>query len=78
MMKFSSGAWIVTGGTNAGVMEFVGEAVKEHMLTTGSSDGKVVALGIASWGIVDNRNQLMSDGVSILQYIAKQDMSLDF
>ena len=56
----------MTGGTNAGVMEFVGEAVKEHQLTAGRTEQQVVALGIASWGIVDNRNQLMSDGVSLL------------
>ena len=59
------GAWIVTGGTNAGVMEFVGEAVKEHMLTAGRSEQQVVALGIATWGIVEERHMLMShDGVS--------------
>ena len=58
------GAWIITGGTNAGVMEFVGEAVKDHMLTTGSSKQKVVALGIATWGIVDNKDALTDEDVS--------------
>ena len=54
----------MTGGTNAGVMEFVGEAVKEHMMTTGMSEQKVVALGIATWGIIDNREALIGDHVS--------------
>lgn len=57
-----TGAWIVTGGTNAGVMEFVGEAVRDHMLTT--TEQQVVALGVATWGIIDNKDSLISDDVS--------------
>ena len=52
------GAWILTGGTNTGVMKFVGEAVREHMLETGASEQKIVALGIAAWGIIDNKDSL--------------------
>ena len=47
-------------------MEFVGEAVKDHMLTTGDSEQKVVALGIATWGIIDNRDSLMAEDVSYM------------
>ncbi len=65
----SLGAWIVTGGTNAGVMEFVGEAVKDHMLSMGSSECNVVALGIATWGVIDNRKSLMGTEVSISNHI---------
>ena len=60
-----SGAWIVTGGTSTGVMEFVGDAVKDFMLQSGSSDQHVVALGIATWGIVDNRESLISEEVQL-------------
>ncbi len=60
-----SGAWIVTGGTSTGVMEFVGDAVKDFMLQSGSSDQHVVALGIATWGIVDNRESLISEEVAM-------------
>ena len=59
-----TGAWIVTGGTNTGVMAFVGEAVRDHMLTTGASEQNVVALGIATWGIVDNKESLEGEDVS--------------
>ena len=59
----STGAWIVTGGTATGVMEFVGEAVKEHTMTTGGSGQKIVALGIVTWGIVDNKENLMAEDV---------------
>ena len=52
-------AWIVTGGTNAGVMKFVGEAVSEYMQTQGVIEKPIVALGIATWGIVDNKAALV-------------------
>jgi hypothetical protein len=54
-----SGAWIITGGTNAGVMEFVGEAVRDFSLSSGAVEQKVVAVGIATWGIIDNMDSLM-------------------
>lgn len=57
-MFIKQGAWIITGGTGTGVMQFVGEAVKEYQLSSGGSKGQVVALGIATWGIVDNKSAL--------------------
>ena len=60
------GAWIITGGTATGVMQFVGEAVRDHMITLGSNDKTVVALGIASWGCVANRSALDGEGVRTL------------
>ena len=59
----------MTGGTNAGVIKFVGEAINEHMLTTGmSSEQNIVALGIATWGIIDNKEALIaSDKVGTYQ-----------
>ena len=53
------GAWIITGGTSTGVMEFVREAVKDFQLQSGSTEQQVVALGIATWGIVDNKQSLI-------------------
>ena len=50
-----TGAWIVTGGTNAGVMKHVGEAVRDYGLT---ADGRVICIGIAPWGCVQNREEL--------------------
>ena len=64
---YCAGAWIVTGGTNAGVMEFVGEALKEYVLTEGVIEQPVVALGIATWGIVDNKEALISEDVRLLK-----------
>ena len=41
-------AWIVTGGTHAGVMKLVGTMLQEDE----SDKGKTVCLGIATWGSV--------------------------
>ena len=54
---------IVTGGTNTGVMEVVGEAMKDYMVTKGVMDGPVLALGIATWGYVDNNEALINSKV---------------
>ncbi len=50
-------------------MEFVGDAVKDYTLQTGSSDQEVVALGIATWGIVDNKRNLISEEVRFQTFI---------
>ncbi|KAL3837145.1 hypothetical protein ACJMK2_022523, partial [Sinanodonta woodiana] len=54
----STGAWIITGGTHNGVMKHVGESVKEHGLTSTKSHKPIVTIGIAPWGVVQNRNIL--------------------
>ncbi|XP_070579638.1 transient receptor potential cation channel subfamily M member-like 2 [Ptychodera flava] len=52
----STGAWIITGGTATGVMKKVGEAIKEE--SQGTTENEVVALGIATWNVIDNNNAL--------------------
>lgn len=59
----TTGAWIITGGTNTGVMKHVGEAVKGHtvmsrgaMLT--DKTPQVHLIGIPPWGIVEHRSEL--------------------
>ncbi|GFO31362.1 transient receptor potential cation channel subfamily m member 2-like [Plakobranchus ocellatus] len=59
----NTGAWIITGGTASGVMEFVGEAVRDHITITGrGSQVPCVALGIVTWGCVANRLALDGEG----------------
>ncbi|XP_035700323.1 transient receptor potential cation channel subfamily M member-like 2 [Branchiostoma floridae] len=55
----STGAWIITGGTHAGVMKHVGEAVRTNAVA-GRSDNKVVAIGVATWGIVHHKDELIN------------------
>ncbi len=46
----STGAWIISGGTNTGVMRLVGEAVADYAKY--STENKLTVLGIATWGII--------------------------
>ncbi|CAM9642449.1 unnamed protein product, partial [Lampetra planeri] len=55
----STGAWIITGGSYAGVMKYVGESVRDFALASGSKEGKIVAIGIATWGIIHNKGHLI-------------------
>ena len=45
-----------------GVMKYVGEALQEHTLR---SQKRIVAIGIATWGIVHNRQDMTKRGVCI-------------
>jgi len=58
-----TGAWIVTGGTHAGVMKHVGEAVKDFGIAS-TSKNPVITIGIAPWGCIQNKNVLIDEGVS--------------
>ncbi|GFO31372.1 transient receptor potential cation channel subfamily m member 2 [Plakobranchus ocellatus] len=59
----NTGAWIISGGTASGVMEFVGEAVRDHTTKSGAaSPVPCVALGIATWGCVANSLALDGEG----------------
>ncbi|KAM6897483.1 LOW QUALITY PROTEIN: transient receptor potential cation channel subfamily M member 4-like [Xenentodon cancila] len=57
----STGAWILTSGLREGVGRCVGEAVRDHATAASSvSLNKVVAVGIAPWGLVHKRHQLVN------------------
>uniref|UniRef100_A0A3P8VW11 non-specific serine/threonine protein kinase n=1 Tax=Cynoglossus semilaevis TaxID=244447 RepID=A0A3P8VW11_CYNSE len=52
----TTGAWIFTGGVNTGVAKHVGDALKEHC---SRSSKKICTVGIAPWGVIENRNDLI-------------------
>ncbi|CAH2306513.1 transient receptor potential cation channel subfamily M member 2 isoform X1, partial [Pelobates cultripes] len=56
----TTGAWIITGGSHAGVMKQVGEAVRDFCMGSSNKDNDIVTIGIATWGIVHNRKSLIS------------------
>ncbi|XP_041371939.1 transient receptor potential cation channel subfamily M member 3-like isoform X2 [Gigantopelta aegis] len=58
----TTGAWIITGGTNTGVTRHVGDAISDR---TTKTKNKVVAIGIAPWGIVENRENLVGRDVVV-------------
>ncbi|XP_071460258.1 transient receptor potential cation channel subfamily M member 4 isoform X2 [Marmota flaviventris] len=53
----STGAWIVTGGLHTGIGRHVGVAVRDHQ-TASTGGTNVVAMGVAPWGVVRNRDTL--------------------
>ncbi|XP_069947217.1 transient receptor potential cation channel trpm isoform X1 [Cherax quadricarinatus] len=54
----TTGAWVFTAGTNTGVTRQVGEAlVSESSLRVRS--GRVVSVGIAPWGVIERRQELI-------------------
>uniref|UniRef100_A0A8D0EAC1 non-specific serine/threonine protein kinase n=1 Tax=Salvator merianae TaxID=96440 RepID=A0A8D0EAC1_SALMN len=56
----TTGAWIVTGGVNTGVAKHVGDALREH---ASQSSRKICTIGIAPWGVIENRNDLVGRDV---------------
>lgn len=57
----STGAWIMTSGLKEGVSRCVGEAVRHHCAMASSlSQAKVIAVGVAPWGLIYQRHQLVN------------------
>ncbi|XP_010636524.1 transient receptor potential cation channel subfamily M member 1 isoform X2 [Fukomys damarensis] len=57
----TTGAWIFTGGISTGVTSHVGDALKDH---SSKSRGRVCAIGIAPWGMVENKEDLLGKDVT--------------
>jgi hypothetical protein len=52
----TTNAWIITGGTNTGVMRLVGDAVAEDL-----NAQDLTVLGIASWGCIAFREDMVHE-----------------
>ncbi|XP_025031856.1 transient receptor potential cation channel subfamily M member 1 [Python bivittatus] len=59
----TTGAWIFTGGVSTGIIRHVGDALKDH---SSKSRGRICAIGIAPWGIVENKEDLLGKDVTRL------------
>uniref|UniRef100_H2YVV7 TRPM SLOG domain-containing protein n=1 Tax=Ciona savignyi TaxID=51511 RepID=H2YVV7_CIOSA len=59
----TTGAWIMSLGLNMGVGAIVGNALKEHKAKSG---GKIFSIGVAPWGAVDHREDLIGSQVESL------------
>ena len=55
-------AWIITGGTNGGVMKYVGAAVSKDKKERPEATNSVVTVGVATWGTLleGHRKELRS------------------
>ncbi|XP_030650049.1 transient receptor potential cation channel subfamily M member 5 [Chanos chanos] len=56
----STGAWILTSGLRFGIVKHLGQAVQDHSLASTSSKVRVVAIGIAPWNMIHNRDLLLT------------------
>ncbi|ELW58804.1 Transient receptor potential cation channel subfamily M member 6 [Tupaia chinensis] len=59
----TTGAWILTAGTNTGVSKHVGDALKAH---SSQSLRKIWAVGIPPWGVIENQRDLIGKDVVCL------------
>ncbi|ERE80371.1 transient receptor potential cation channel subfamily M member 1 isoform 2 [Cricetulus griseus] len=57
----TTGAWIFTGGVSTGAVSHVGDALKDH---SSKSRGRLCAIGIAPWGMVENKEDLVGKDVT--------------
>ncbi|XP_028446835.1 transient receptor potential cation channel subfamily M member 2 isoform X4 [Perca flavescens] len=65
----TTGAWIISGGMHTGVMKHVGQAVRDYALSS-TMQGQIVAIGVATWGIIHNREALVhSEGGFPAHYV---------
>jgi transient receptor potential cation channel subfamily M member 2 len=55
----TANAWIITGGTNSGVMKFIGEAIKDHTEMTNNKAEQITLIGIADWCTIKNNHLLI-------------------
>ncbi|KAM9305156.1 transient receptor potential cation channel subfamily M member 8 [Gastrophryne carolinensis] len=69
----TKGAWILTGGTHYGLMKYIGEVVRDYTISR-TSEEKVVAIGIAAWGMVANRDTLIRPSTDEGNYLAQYTM----
>ncbi|XP_068103068.1 transient receptor potential cation channel subfamily M member 8 isoform X2 [Hyperolius riggenbachi] len=69
----TKGAWIFTGGTHYGLMKYIGEVVRDYTISR-SSEEKVVAIGIAAWGMIANRDTLTRVSATEGNYVANYSM----
>ncbi|KAF4110874.1 transient receptor potential cation channel subfamily M member 5 isoform X1 [Onychostoma macrolepis] len=56
----STGAWILTSGLRFGITKNLGQAVRDHSLASTSPKVRVVAIGIAPWNMIQNRDLLLA------------------
>ncbi|XP_038605279.1 transient receptor potential cation channel subfamily M member 8 [Tachyglossus aculeatus] len=72
----SKGAWILTGGTHYGLMKYIGEVVRDNTISRNSEEN-IVAIGIAAWGMISNRDTLIRHSDSE-EYFSAQYIMDDF
>ena len=62
----TSHIWIITAGTDTGVVKHIGDILKEIMP---NSKHNIIAIGIAPWGVVSEKDSLIGTDVCYLKFI---------
>eukprot|EP00049_Salpingoeca_infusionum_P018811 m.358873 g.358873 ORF g.358873 m.358873 type:complete len:1618 (-) comp18327_c0_seq1:37-4890(-) len=68
-------AWVITGGTHSGVMKLVGQ-----MMSKIENDQDIFTppvIGIATWGVIEDRDKLSGDQRFEIPYASRASSSLD-
>jgi hypothetical protein len=63
----ATNAWIITGGTDSGVMSLVGRSLAEYNCTS------VQCIGIVPWGVIFNRAQMEGAQGSTIDLVAERE-----
>lgn len=56
----TSHIWIITAGTDTGVVKHIGDMLKEHFPR---STNNLIVIGIAPWGVVNEKDSLIGHDV---------------
>ncbi|KJH49866.1 hypothetical protein DICVIV_03977 [Dictyocaulus viviparus] len=64
----STDAWIITSGVNTGVVPYVATALEGSSV---KSRSRVIAIGIAPWGMLKKRNRFIGTDISV-HYVSNQ------
>ena len=58
----TSTLWLITAGTDTGVVKHIGDILREYFP---KSRNNVVVIGIAPWGVVNERQSLIGQDVNL-------------
>ncbi len=61
----TSHIWLITAGTDTGVVKHIGDILREYFP---KSRNNVVVIGIAPWGVVNERESLIGQDVTIYRH----------
>jgi hypothetical protein len=62
----TSHIWIITAGTDTGIVKHIGEILKEYF--PNFSKNNLIAIGIAPWGVVNEKESLIGCGIEVPYY----------
>lgn len=62
----TSNIWIITAGTDTGVVKHIGDMLREYFP---KSRNNVIVIGIAPWGVVNEKESLIGHGVFIYLFL---------